>query len=183
MPKDMNQTETIEPRARTPRLRKPEATDGAAIWDLIKGCKPLDENSMYCNLVQADHFRDTCVVAEMDGDIVGWISGHMIPGRGELFVWQVAVSAKARGLGLGKKMLRHLVERDVCEDATHLKTTITKDNDASWGLFRSFARDVGGELDDAPHFERDTHFEGHHDTEHMVTITLPEDEVPLRRAA
>lgn len=79
------------PRTRSPRLRKPEATDGAAIWELVKSCKPLDENSMYCNLVQADHFRETCVVAELDGDIVGWVSGHIIPDQNALFVWQVAV--------------------------------------------------------------------------------------------
>lgn len=174
--------DTDKPRARMPRLRKPNATDGAAIWELVRSCKPLDENSMYCNLVQADHFRDTCVVAELEGEVVGWISGHMIPNEHALFVWQVAVSPKARGLGLGRKMLMHLVERDACADATRLKTTITEDNDASWALFRSFARAIGGTLRDEPHFEREAHFDGHHDTEHMVTITLPEP-VRLARAA
>ncbi len=166
--------EKIKARTRHLRLRKPTAADGADIWALIRACKPLDENSMYANLIQADHFRDTCVVAELNGEIVGWISGHMIPAKEELFVWQVAVNQKARGLGLGKTMLRELVNRDVCEAATHLKTTITRDNAASWGLFRSFAREIGGGLSDKPHFERETHFDGHHDTEHMVTIDLPE---------
>ena len=141
-------------------LRKPEATDGAAIWELVRACKPLDENSMYCNLVQAEHFRDTCVVAELDGDVVGWISGHMIPNKDAYFVWQVAVGPDARGLGLGRKMLTHLVEREECSDAKELKTTITEDNDASWGLFRSFARSIGGELSDEPHYEKDVHFDG-----------------------
>ncbi len=178
MPKDMTQPET-----RTPVLRKPEATDGAAIWELVRACKPLDENSMYCNLVQAEHFRDTCVVAELDGEPVGWISGHMIPNQDAFFVWQVAVSPKARGLGLGRKMLTHLVEREECAEATELKTTITRDNDASWGLFRSFARSIGGELSDEPHYTRDEHFDGMHATEHMVTIELPEEEEALRAAA
>ncbi|HBM58729.1 diaminobutyrate acetyltransferase [Salipiger marinus] len=176
MPKDVNQSET-----RTPLLRKPESTDGAAIWELIKDCKPLDENSMYCNLIQADHFADTCVLAELNGEVVGWISGHMIPGENALFVWQVAVSAKARGLGLGKTMLFELLNRKETDGAVAIKTTITRDNDASWGLFRSFARAVGGELSDAPHFEKSAHFDGQHDTEHMVTIALPRAE--LRSAA
>ncbi len=177
MPKDVS-----SPRSSTPLLRKPDATDGADIWALIKECKPLDENSMYANLIQADHFRDTCVVAELDGEIVGWISGHIIPAENAIFVWQVAVGEKARGLGLGKKMLLELVERDACDDATTLRTTITKDNAASWGLFRSFARTIGGSLDDAPHFEREAHFDGQHATEHMVTITLG-DAGELARAA
>ncbi|WP_353475690.1 diaminobutyrate acetyltransferase (plasmid) [Salipiger sp. H15] len=178
MPKDMTQ-----PDVRTPVLRKPDATDGAAIWDLVRACKPLDENSMYCNLVQAEHFRDTCVLAELDGEAVGWISGHMIPNEDALFVWQVAVSPAARGLGLGRKMLAHLIDRDVCTDATALKTTITRDNDASWGLFRSFARTIGGVLSDAPHYTRDDHFDGQHATEHMVTIALPREDEALRKAA
>lgn len=160
-------------RPRQLTLRKPEPTDGSAVWELVRECKPLDENSMYCNLVQAEHFRDTCVVAELDGDIVGWISGHMIPNEDALFVWQVAVSPKARGLGLGRKMLTHLANRDECADAERLNTTITRDNDASWALFRSLARSLGGRLTDNPHYTCDDHFDGRHATEHMVTITLP----------
>ncbi len=77
MPKDVQELE----RPRQLTLRKPDPTDGAAIWELVRACKPLDENSMYCNLVQAEHFRDTCVVALLDDQIVGWISGHMIRTR------------------------------------------------------------------------------------------------------
>jgi L-2,4-diaminobutyric acid acetyltransferase len=168
MPKDSY----TDPKCK-PNLRKPDPSDGAAIWELIRDCKPLDENSMYANLIQADHFSDTCVVAELDGEIVGWISGHMIPGEEAFFVWQVAVSADARGIGLGKTMLFDLINRDETKDATTLKTTITKDNAASWGLFRSFADDIGGELTDTPHFKKDAHFDGAHDTEHLVSIDLP----------
>ena len=174
--------DTANPRTRMPRLRRPTATDGADIWALVKSCKPLDENSMYANLIQADHFRDTCVVAELDGEVVGWLSGHLIPAKEELFVWQVAVGEKARGLGLGKQMLRELVAREACGGATHLKTTITEDNDASWGLFRSFARNICGDLTDTPHFEREAHFNGRHATEHMVKISLAQAPA-LARAA
>lgn len=177
MPKD-----TYTDRSQALCLRKPDATDGSDIWSLVKSCAPLDVNSMYANLIQADHFRDTCVVAELDGEIAGWVSGHIIPDSNELFVWQVAVSEKARGLGLGKRMLLELIERDACDDAHALKTTITRDNDASWALFKSFARHIGGDLEDTPHFEREAHFDGRHATEHMVTIALPKVSA-LRRAA
>ena len=183
MPNDMQmqiQTEAAIPRL---ELREPRATDGEAIWRLIRACKPLDQNSLYANLIQADHFADTCVVAEAEGEILGWISGHMIPKENAFFVWQVAVSPDARGLGLGRRMLSELLSRDAVEGADCLKTTITDDNDASWGLFRSFARQVGGKLSDRPYFRRDTHFGGRHDTEHMVTITLPQQEDASRKAA
>lgn len=174
MPRDMQ--DIAHPDQLT--FRKPDPQDGSAIWDLVRACKPLDENSMYCNLVQAEHFRDTCVVAQMDGRIIGWISGHMIPNDSALFVWQVAVSPVARGMGLGRRMLAHLTERDDCCDADRLNTTITRDNAASWGLFRGFARQIGSELTDDPHFTRDDHFDGRHATEHMVTIPLPRPHLP-----
>lgn len=176
------QSEIATRQVSKPLLRKPDASDGAGIWELIRACKPLDENSVYANVIQADHFRDTCVVAEVDDEILGWISGHMIPGEDAFFVWQVAVSPKARGLGLGKMMLNELINRDETEDATKLKTTITKDNDASWGLFRSFAREIGGNLSDAPHFRRDAHFGGAQATEHLVTISL-QDPAALKSVA
>ncbi len=183
MAKDMTRSGGAGTDTRTVTFRKPTAEDGANIWQLIRDCKPLDENSRYCNLIQADHFSDTCVVAEVDGELCGWISGHMIPGEDAFFVWQVAVSPKARGLGLGRRMLRHLIDRDECVDAKVLKTTITQSNDASWGLFESFARSVGGELSDRPHFEEKVHFDGEAPTEHMVSITLPRNRSGLRVVA
>lgn len=168
-------------RPARPALRKPQAEDGAAIWSLVQRCKPLDENSMYCNLIQCDHFRDTCVVAEMNGEIVGWVSGYVLPEDPEaLFVWQVAVAEEARGTGLGSQMLRELIERDATEGVRRLQTTITADNDASWALFKRFADRVDGALESEAHFTRDTHFNGEHATEHMVTITLAER---MRKAA
>lgn len=163
--------------AGTVRYRKPEREDGMAIFELIRQCKPLDENSAYCNLLQCDHFADTCVVAEIDGEIAGWVSGYLKPGTDDvLFVWQVAVSDKARGRGLGRKMINAILMRDVCSNVDRIQTTITRDNDASWALFRSFARRMGGDLSSKAHFLRDDHFAGDHDTEHMVTIRLAETE-------
>lgn len=162
-------------------LRKPRAGDGSDVWALVRACKPLDENSMYCNLIQCDHFADTCILAEKDGAAVGWISGYLRPDAPEtLFVWQVAVHAQARGLGLAGRMLDALLSRDDMACVHTLQTTITADNDASWGLFRSLAERHGGVLSDAPHFREDDHFDGAHATEHMVTIRFP---VPLARAA
>ncbi|MGM0585721.1 MAG: diaminobutyrate acetyltransferase [Pseudomonadota bacterium] len=152
-------------------LRAPTPEDGADVWELIRDSGPLDENSLYCNLVQCEHFADTCVIAELEGEIVGWVSGLIPPQEPEtLFIWQVAVSRKARGMGVARRMLEHLLARPSCEDVTQIKTTITADNEASWALFNSFADKLDATLERDAHYEKEEHFAGRHDTEYMVTI-------------
>lgn len=162
-------------RISTPSLREPEAEDGADIWELVRACKPLDENSMYCNLIQCDHFSKTCVVAELDGVVVGWVSAYVLPHDPEtLFVWQVAVSEKARGTGLGSLMLSTLLQREACAEIKRLQTTITIDNEPSWALFRKFAKTRQAQFNVQDYFEQALHFRERHRTEHLVTIDLEE---------
>lgn len=152
-------------------LREPRATDGAALHQLVAACPPLDPNSMYCNLLQCADFADTSVAAERDGALVGFISGYIPPRRPDtLFVWQVAVSSAARGAGLGKRMLNHLLERTAPRGVRYMDTTITEDNAASWALFRSLARDRDAACRSQVHFDRVRHFGDSHDSELLLRI-------------
>lgn len=51
-----------------------------------------------------------------------------------------------------------------------LETTITPDNEASWALFRSFARDFGAAVEESVLFSRERHFGGSHDDEVLLRI-------------
>ena len=142
-------------------IRKPKAVDGAVVNELIAECKPLDENSVYCNLLQCSHFADTCVIAELDGQPAGFVSGYIVPENPErLFIWQVAVSPKARGLKLAKSMILEILDRPICHNVTELQTTITSSNAPSQGVFRSVARELETEVKRKVLFERETHFDG-----------------------
>jgi len=153
------------------RMRKPQATDGAAVSGLIADCPPLDENSMYCNLLQCTDFADTCILAELDGEPVGWISAYRPPTEPEtLFVWQVAVHEKARGRGLAGRMLNALLERPDCDGVDRITTTVTPDNEASLAMFRSFARRADAPLEVSEGFDRTEHFDGQHKSERLITI-------------
>ena len=102
---------------------------------------------------------------------MGFVSGYLVPQRPEvLFVWQVAVDQRARGQGLGKAMLRHILMRPALAHVTELHTTITADNGASQALFSSLARDLGTDTAVQDHFERDDHFAGRHATEQLWRI-------------
>ncbi|WP_338465758.1 diaminobutyrate acetyltransferase [Novosphingobium sp. ZN18A2] len=153
-------------------FRCPTAEDGPAVTALIAACPPLDRNSAYCNLLQCSDFAETCVVAEQGGSIVGWISGYRPPERRhEFFVWQVAVSAAARGQGLGGHMLDELIARPASAGVTDLITTVTADNQPSRAMFAGFARRHGAELTEEPRFEEEAHFAGAHATEYQLRIS------------
>ena len=165
------------------RLRAPTLEDGAQVWDLIRRCHPLDENSMYCILLQCDHFAETCVIAEDMGAgedpaaVLGWISAYRLPrDPSVLFIWQVAVCRTMRGHGLARRMLDHLLARPAAAGVESLQTTITADNAASWALFESFADRIDAEIDHEPHFHKEDHFDGRHDTEFMLTIRPQESD-------
>lgn len=145
---------------------------------LIAACPPLDANSAYCNLLQCSHFADTCIVAERAGAIVGWVSGYRPPAAPhQFFVWQVAVADAARGQGLARRMIAALFARPAVRSATHLITTVTADNAASWALFESLARDWGATLERSCLFDRDVHFAGAHASEWQASIgPLPADQ-------
>ncbi|PKP83333.1 MAG: diaminobutyrate acetyltransferase [Alphaproteobacteria bacterium HGW-Alphaproteobacteria-18] len=153
------------------QIGAPGPEDAAEIHALIAACPPLDTNSLYANLIQCTHFADSCAVARRGGKIVGWISGHRPPGKNDTyFLWQVAVHPDARGKSLPKRMLGDILSRRAQAGVSRLETSITRTNEASWGLFRSVASWLSAPLREELWFDRQRHFGGQHDTEFLVTI-------------
>lgn len=152
-------------------LRPPMLEDGMAVFHLIENCPPLDVNSSYCNLLQSSHFAGTSVAAESNGEIVGFISGYIVPERpNTLFIWQVAVAEQGRGVGLASRMLEHILARTLCNNVAYLETTITEDNQASWALFRRLAKYLTADFKSGEWMDKTTHFAGQHDSEALVRI-------------
>ena len=156
---------------RTLELRPPRPEDGMSVFQLVAQCPPLDPNSIYCNLLQCSHFADTSVAAVCQGELVGFVSGYLVPDRPDtLFVWQVAVGAMARGQGLATQMLRNILKRPQCNQVSYVETTITSSNRASWALFEGLAKKFNTELASSLLFDRGKHFDGGHDSEMLVRV-------------
>lgn len=111
--------------------------------------------------------------------MIGWVSGYRPPSDpAAFFVWQVAVDPRARGRKLAHAMIEALLARPSAAGVTHLLTTITADNAASWALFHGLARRWDAVLEKSALFERDAHFGGAHATEWQARIgPLP---IPVR---
>ncbi|WP_343070100.1 diaminobutyrate acetyltransferase [Aminobacter carboxidus] len=152
-------------------IRKPRTGDGVRVWQLIRQTPGLDDNSLYCNLLQCSHFASTCAIAESDNQIVGWMSGYIPPHQqSTLFVWQICVSAVGQRQGLAKKLIADVLARQASSQIKHIECTITECNAASWALFRSIAHKLDAPIAQRIHFSRDAHFDHLHDSEFAVTI-------------
>lgn len=154
-------------------FRKPHLQDGQGIYELVKNCQPLDLNSRYLYFIQADHFADTCVLAEHDAKVIGFISGYIRPDAPHtLFVWQVAVASHMRGKNLAKALLTTLIKNQARQDKIDtLSTTISPSNTASQKLFSSFAKSYGLGIRQENYLDADQFGEDGHEAELIYTFT------------
>jgi L-2,4-diaminobutyric acid acetyltransferase len=160
-----------KPNKRDTLLRKPEPGDAYSIYRLIKQSPPLDPNSIYSYHLLCHHYRDTCIVAEKNGEIVGFISAYLVPGRPQtLFVWQVVVDASLRGKGLARVMLNSLLAGGACKDVRQLEVTVNPSNQASRRLFDAFAQLKECELKESIFMQAEDFGGEEHEQEILLSI-------------
>lgn len=134
-------------------FRPPGKEDGAGLLKLVHQLGVLDINSAYAYMLIGEHHAGTSVVAEIDGELVGFISAYLLPADPEtVFVWQVGVAEAGRGKGLATRMLVEILKRPACADVRYLDTTIGPTNEASQALFRGLARRLDAPLDETELF-------------------------------
>lgn len=119
-------------------IGRPSPGDAGACHELVKATGVLDVNSRYAYAIWFRDFSTTSVIARIDGEPAGFVTGYRRPDEpSTLVVWQVAVDGSARGRGIAGAMLDTLF--DGVPGVDHLETTITPDNDSSIALFSRFA--------------------------------------------
>jgi diaminobutyrate acetyltransferase len=125
-------------------LVEPDRTDGPHLWRLARDSQVLDLNSSYAYLLWCRDFAGTSIVARVDGNVVGFVTGFLRPEAPDtVMVWQVAVDARQRGRNLASRMLHTLVDRLYPRGVRWLQTTVSPSNEASIRLFGALARDRG----------------------------------------
>lgn len=145
--------------------------DAVKIWQLVKGTGVLDLNSAYCYLLLCTHFSDTCLVAESNNKLAGFVSAYKIPGNETtLFIWQTGVANQFRGQGIAKKLLLELINSSKCKYVNKIEATISPSNIASMALFKSLAREFGTKLIVQDHFSSSLFPNQQHEKENLVSI-------------
>ncbi len=141
--------------------------DGKRIWSLIDRIGTLERNTGYYYALFAREFAKTCVVAEHQGELVGFVVGFRPPERpNSVFVWQVGVSPDFRGHRIATGLLVNLLDRT---GADHLEATVSEDNTASCALFRGLGRKLNIPCRTEACFESQ-HFVEDHEPEELFRI-------------
>jgi len=152
--------------------RPPSKSDGKSIHQLVRDSKTLDINSAYLYFLLADHFHDTCVVAERNGQIVGFVSAYRLPSRPQtLFIWQIGVAISTRGQGVASRMLQELEKRPFFEDVDEIQLTISPSNQASQALFHKWARRLDTTLNARPYLT-EADLGNEHEPELLYSMSL-----------
>lgn len=108
--------------------------------------------------IMADHFADTFFVARDDSpknEIVGFMLGFISQTiHNHLFIWQIAVSEKVQGKGIGSKLLQFTIDNCKKTDAcSAVVATVETTNKASQNLFESFDFKITSKKFAAPYQE------------------------------
>jgi len=151
-----------------PTFRQARPEDGPRMYELVREMGGLELNTAYFYVLFCIDFSDTCVVAEVDGKLAGFVLGHRPPARQDaVFVWQVGVAPFMRKKGLARQLLEAFLEQN--PDARWLEASVTPSNKASRKLFRSVARDHGVDCQVSV-FMLAEHFPDSHEPEELFRI-------------
>ncbi|WP_010269276.1 diaminobutyrate acetyltransferase [Paenibacillus senegalensis] len=155
----------------TIHYRRPEPADGSRIWEVVQKTGVLDVNSAYCYMMMCRNFRETCVVAEKEDQIVGFVTAYVLPDQPDtLFVWQIGIAPDEQGQGIGKNLLTQLEQQLSHRSISYWETTISPSNTASRALFASYAKARGAKWNEQEGFRAALFPTDEHEEEKWIRI-------------
>jgi ribosomal-protein-alanine N-acetyltransferase len=93
-----------------------------------------------------DLFPDLFFAAELDGDVVGYVSGGLSSDRDRAWLLSLAVAPRAKGRGIGRALVETLIEALSATPARDLRLTMDPTNASAAGLYARFGfREAGRE--------------------------------------
>ena len=143
------------------RIRNVVLQDIKEVYKLLVANRPyVGLNSRYTYFLLAEHFSDTCVVAEENNKIIAFSSGYVPPDRRDTFFnWEVVVHKDYRGNGLQKRMLLHQIR---ITEAKYFEGTVNPSNGASKRNFCELAQLLNTKCEENVLFsEEDFENDGH----------------------
>jgi predicted GNAT superfamily acetyltransferase len=130
---------------------------------LIRGAQPLDYDRIATVVddwwgrpllgllprLFLDHFHDTSLVAESDGELAGFLVGFLSPAQpGGAYIHFVGVSPQLRGGGLARRMYATFFAQAQASGATWVEAVTGEVNSGSIAFHRAMGFSVEGPVPD-----------------------------------
>lgn len=145
-------------------FRAPVPEDGPAVWNLVENTPGLDSNSIYYYSLWFRDFSDGSLIATVDDEIVGFLTGYRRPEEPETyFVWQTAVNPRHGIPFLGVKLFQAAADQQVADGARYVEATVSADNKAILMVLKQFAKKHSAHVETRVLFPGSLFPESHHD--------------------
>lgn len=121
-------------------------TEVETVLNLVKSCEPLDLHTPYTYWVLCHYFGDYSFIIRDETDIpVGLITSLLINNE-IIFIWQIGIIKEYRRKGIGKKLIRKVINKAKENEIKKIQFTIDFSNNASLSTFRSIAKEQKAEM-------------------------------------
>jgi L-2,4-diaminobutyric acid acetyltransferase len=149
---------------RQPVFRTPVPADGLAVWRLVESTPGLDSNSSYCYKLWFRDFAETSLIATVDDEVVGFLTGYRRPEAPDTyFVWQTAVSPRHGIPFLGVKLFQAAADLQVGTGARFVEATVSSANKAIIMVLKQYARKHSADIQTEVLFPASMFPDSHHD--------------------
>ncbi|MEU5092822.1 diaminobutyrate acetyltransferase [Streptomyces sp. NPDC021356] len=147
-------------------FRAPIPQDGPAVWQMVEDTPGLDSNSVYYYSLWFRDFADGSLVATVDDELVGFLTGYRRPDEPETyFVWQTAVNPRHGIPFLGVKLFQEAADQQVANGARYVEATVSAENKAIIMVLKQYAKKHSAPVETRVLFPGSlfADSEGHHD--------------------
>ena len=122
-------------------FRAPVPADGPIVWELVENTAGLDSNSVYYYTLWFRDFADGSLVATVDDELVGFLTGYRRPDEPDTyFVWQTAVNPRHGIPFLGVKLFQAAADQQVAKGVRYVEATVSAQNKAIIMVLKQFAK-------------------------------------------
>lgn len=117
------------------KFRHPDENDAPLIQELARKCPPLDVHTAYTYWVICKFFSESCIIAEDDGVPFAYITA--IETDDTVFIWQICISEKYRGMKISALLIDFVVKYAEAKNKL-VSVSIDRKNTASNSAFLSY---------------------------------------------
>jgi L-2,4-diaminobutyric acid acetyltransferase len=115
-----------------------EEKDFLDVYKFVSDCKPLENYSEHFYKIILRYFRNTCLLAKINEEIVGFVYCFKSQvDKNKLFLWQIGVSSKYRNKKIAKKLIDRIeiIAKDI--GCKIIELTVDPENIPSQNFFKN----------------------------------------------